>query len=106
MTEICHFKDFFKVFTLFFPDLNLYSSPSSQVVTEGDTVNITCTAEGEPGLITFNKWSHSGDFVNDRSIAGEKYNNTSHLILHNISYVDTGTYKCHAENGIYKALPT
>ena len=58
MAEICHFKDFFKVFTLFFPDLNLYSSPSSQVVTEGDTVNITCTAEGEPGLITFNKWSH------------------------------------------------
>ena len=70
----------------------------------GDTVNLTCTASGEP-LPSFQWYRDDVLLMNQSSLTiynfeESKHNNlsTSVLELHGLAVSDSGTYRCQADN--------
>ena len=79
-----------------FADLHL-SAPSFEELTEGDTLLIECTSDGEPPP-SFNPWIHTGMFVSRRTFLGVTQNNRNLLTIDNINYTETGNYQCGVKN--------
>ena len=68
---------------------------------EGEDLVLHCMTKGVPANITYSKWLHTGTFIPHRELEGEKANNDYILRIHKVSYRDTGTYTCQADNGQY-----
>lgn len=82
----------------------LSDPPSVQVftlnATDGDQVNLTCVADGQPQTYTY-RWQHLwGEMVIREFPESEYIPGHSVLTLDNITYEDSGTYRCLADNGI------
>lgn len=72
----------------------------TQNATDGDQVNLTCVADGQPQTYTY-KWQHLwGEMVIREFPESEYIPGHSVLTLDNITYEDSGTYRCLADNGI------
>lgn len=87
-----------------FMNIVVYYPPSVQVftqnATDGDQVNLTCVADGQPQTYTY-KWQHLwGEMVIREFPESEYIPGHSVLTLDNITYEDSGTYRCLADNGI------
>ena len=76
-------------------DLHI-TSPASKDVTEGETLNITCSSSGYPRP-TFNPWVHTGMYIS-RTFSASSQHDSNTLTIRNISYIDTGQYECSAYN--------
>ena len=79
-------------------DLHL-SAPSSEELTEGDTLLIECTSDGEPPP-SFNPWVHTGMFVSRSTFLGVTQNNRNYLTIDNINFTETGNYQCSVQNSV------
>ena len=78
--------------------------PTVQVFTlnasEGEQAELTCIADGQPRTYTY-KWQHLwGEMVIREFPESEYIPEPSILSLDNITYEDSGTYRCLADNGI------
>ena len=75
------------------------SLPSSREVTEGQTLILVCNSDGEPKP-TFDSWIHTGEFISGgpRPLNGDIKDNVNTLTINNVSYTETGRYKCRAVN--------
>ena len=77
-------------------DLHI-SAPSSRDVTEGETLVIECTSEGEPRP-TFNPWVHTGTFIPRRTFPVVTQDNKNILTITDVNYMETRNYQCSANN--------
>merc|ERR1712142_993177 len=82
----------------------VYYPPTVQVftqnATEGEQADLTCIADGQPRTYTY-KWQHLwGEMVIREFPESEYIPEPSILQLDNLTYEDSGTYRCLADNGI------
>ena len=66
-------------------------------MTEGETLVIECTSEGEPKPI-FNPWVHTGTFIPRRTFPVMTQDNKNILTITDVNYTETGNYQCSANN--------
>ena len=69
-------------------DLHI-STPSSRELTEGETLVIECTSDGEPKP-TFNPWVHTGMFIPRRTYPMVTQDNKNILTITDVNYTETG----------------
>lgn len=68
--------------------------------TEGTQVNVTCIADGEPNRYTY-RWQHKwGEIILQEFDNVETSSEPAVLTLENVTFEDSGTYRCLVENGI------
>ena len=84
-----------------FPDV-LITDPRGEITEANVSITLWCLPNALPNIYTFYNWIHLApdNKTKIQEYTGINDSNSSQLILQDLSYMDSGIYRCSVSNGI------